>query len=133
MEDESASLSLRKQIVARYPVVARKPAPQNRILEPIAQDEGAFTRPQPAVSDPPYRRVRVYAVDPSLSTRLETAAVNEVAIKIHWKSLRRAPSENISKSSIQMMPEKPMVPWTLTIPACLPRTAGRLQKESAVP
>ncbi|HET9530350.1 MAG TPA: peptidase S8, partial [Blastocatellia bacterium] len=46
---------------------------------------------QPAVPNPPYRRIRVYAMDPSLSTRLDTAGINEVTLKIRWEELNKGP------------------------------------------
>lgn len=40
---------------------------------------------QPAVAPPPFRRIRGYAFDPSLSTRLETAAINRTVFQIRWE------------------------------------------------
>ncbi|PKN62085.1 MAG: peptidase S8 [Deltaproteobacteria bacterium HGW-Deltaproteobacteria-15] len=91
IEDEGISVTLRKHVAARYPVAARGPVPQIGIAKPDAQDEGAFHRPEPKVINPPYRRVRVYAVDPSLSTRLETAGINEATLKIRWEKLEKGP------------------------------------------
>jgi hypothetical protein len=34
---------------------------------------------------PPFRKLRAYAFDPSLSTQLETAVVNEVTLKVPWE------------------------------------------------
>ena len=34
---------------------------------------------------PPYRKLRVYAMDPSFSTRLETASINEATLEIPWE------------------------------------------------
>ncbi len=91
IEDEGASRTLRKHVMSRYPVAARGPAPRKGIAKTVARKERAFVRPEPAVNNPPYRRVRVYAVDPSFSTRLETAGVNEVTLKIHWETLKKGP------------------------------------------
>jgi hypothetical protein len=41
---------------------------------------------EPMLRDPPYRRLRVYATDPSFSARLDTAAINEVTLKVRWES-----------------------------------------------
>jgi hypothetical protein len=39
---------------------------------------------EPEPRNPPHRRLRVYAVDPSLSTRLSTFSMNEVTLKVPW-------------------------------------------------
>jgi hypothetical protein len=41
---------------------------------------------------PSYRRLRIYAVDPSLALRIETAAINEITIRVPWEAgLKRGP------------------------------------------
>ncbi len=40
---------------------------------------------------PPYRALRGYAVDPSLTTTLETAAIGEVTFKVPWEKLTPGP------------------------------------------
>ncbi|HYR06250.1 MAG TPA: hypothetical protein VEQ60_00685, partial [Longimicrobium sp.] len=42
-------------------------------------------------SRPQYRRLRVYAFDPSLATRVETAVLNRVTVKVPWERLRPGP------------------------------------------
>ena len=39
------------------------------------------------VMPPPYRRLRGYAFDPSLSIRLDTAQMNEIVFKVMWEDL----------------------------------------------
>ncbi|HEX5725626.1 MAG TPA: hypothetical protein VFX98_09180 [Longimicrobiaceae bacterium] len=39
----------------------------------------------PTISRPPFRRLRGYAFDPSLSTQLETAVVNETVFRVRWE------------------------------------------------
>lgn len=39
----------------------------------------------PSHNPPPVRRLRVYAFDPSLATRLETAQVNEIVLHLPWE------------------------------------------------
>jgi hypothetical protein len=73
-------------VAARYPVVAGGATPR-RPRETASRE----TFPQPALGDPPFRRVRVYAVDPSFSMRVDTAAINEVALKIRWEPLAKGP------------------------------------------
>jgi hypothetical protein len=43
------------------------------------------------IPKPVYRRLRGYAFDPSLSTRLETAPVNDIIFKVAWERLQRGP------------------------------------------
>jgi len=44
------------------------------------------------VAPPVFRRLRGYAFDPSLSTQMETAVVNEIVFKVPWeRNLRRGP------------------------------------------
>ncbi len=38
------------------------------------------------MSRPLFRRLRVYAFDPSLATQLETAVINQVTLKVPWES-----------------------------------------------
>ena len=90
IEDEEASFALRKHVAARYPVVAGQSAPRTRRSETVVPEVLPVCDVQPALQDPPYRRLRVYAVDPSLSTRLDTAAINEVTLKIRWEKLEQA-------------------------------------------
>ena len=91
IEDEGASRALRKHVAGRYPVAAGKSAPRTKRSKDVVPEVLAVCDLQPAVGDPPYRRVRVYAVDPSFSTRLDTAGINAVALKIHWETLRKGP------------------------------------------
>jgi hypothetical protein len=38
----------------------------------------------PTIDVPPSRRLRVYAFDPSLAHRLQTAAIQEITIRVPW-------------------------------------------------
>ncbi len=91
IEDEGASLALRKQVAARYPVIAGEAAPHTKRSERVVPDVLKACDAQPALADPPHRRIRVYAVDPSLSGRLDTAGMNEVTLKIRWEELEKGP------------------------------------------
>lgn len=92
IEDEGASLALRKHAASRYPVVAGRSAPRTERSKPIVPEVLPACDTEPALGDPPYRRVRVYAVDPSLSTQLDTAAINEVTLKVRWEALEPGPA-----------------------------------------
>ena len=41
------------------------------------------------IDRPPFRRLRAYAFYPSLSTRLDTAAANQVTLNVPWELDRR--------------------------------------------
>ncbi|MBX3297675.1 MAG: hypothetical protein KF762_18400 [Acidobacteria bacterium] len=45
--------------------------------------------------DPPFRRLRGYAFDPSLSTRLDTAFVNEIIYQVRWEKKSRKRDEGL--------------------------------------
>jgi hypothetical protein len=40
---------------------------------------------------PTYRKIRIFAFDPSLATRLETAEMNQLMIQIPWEDLKQGP------------------------------------------
>jgi subtilisin family serine protease len=83
--DPRASQALRKHIAARYPVLfgsSVKGAPPEIVAPPRAACD-----PDIAVPDPPFRRLRTYAIDPSLSLTLDTASINEATLKVKWEKL----------------------------------------------
>jgi subtilisin family serine protease len=84
IEDPGASLALRRHMIGRFPLVTRVRAPRGvppEVVPPLTR----VCDKEPSLTPPPYRRVRVYATDPSFSTRLETASINEVALKVRWE------------------------------------------------
>src|SRR5205814_2263096 len=89
VHDDRASLALRKQIADRYSLVVGAAVP-GAPKEVVAPPQAACN-PKVSMSNPPFRRIRTYAVDPSLSTRLATAAINEVALKVRWEKLEPGP------------------------------------------
>ncbi len=85
LEDPEASLALRRHIAARYPVVAGgQPAPHNAATRDVVPDLLAACDAPEQPRNPSHRRLRVYAADPSLSTRLSTASINEVTLEVPW-------------------------------------------------
>lgn len=42
--------------------------------------------PAPPLSPPPFRRLRVYAFDPSLDTHLDMAVINQITLKVVWET-----------------------------------------------
>jgi hypothetical protein len=83
IEDSGASQTLRKHVAGRYSVVTGAPARGVPSDVAPAPRSACDTKIAPPV--PPFRLVRTYAVDPSLSTRLETASINEVSLKVRWE------------------------------------------------
>ncbi|MGE0862891.1 MAG: S8 family serine peptidase [Vicinamibacterales bacterium] len=84
IEDRGASKALRRQVVMRYPAAAGHPAKRTLGNADVVPDLLQACSADPKPRNPPYRRLRVYAVDPSLSTRLSTASMNEVTLKVPW-------------------------------------------------
>src|SRR5690348_14490570 len=39
------------------------------------------------MSHPPFRKLRGYAFDPSLSLKIDTATINEIVYKVNWEEL----------------------------------------------
>jgi hypothetical protein len=89
IEDDEASVALREHVRQRYPALTGGAAAPGR---PIAAGEEKAIEAPTTVTEPPYRRIRVYAVDPSLSTRLETAATNELTLQVRWEALNKGPT-----------------------------------------
>jgi hypothetical protein len=91
IEDEGASHALRRHVASRYPAVAGKSPPSNEHSREVVPEVLAACEETPAIPDPPFRRLNVFALDPSLSTRLDTAAINEVALEVRWEDLDPGP------------------------------------------
>lgn len=91
IEDDGASLALRRHVKSRYPVAARQPVPTTLKSKPLEPELPPVALEMPEVKAPPYRRIRVYAMDPSLSAQLETADANEVTLHVPWEKLRKGP------------------------------------------
>ncbi|HEX6212924.1 MAG TPA: S8 family serine peptidase, partial [Methylomirabilota bacterium] len=89
IEDPGASLALRRHVAARYPVAAGRPAPRTAGSRDVVAEALPACDAQPVPRTPAHRRLRVYAADPSLSTRLATAGVNEVTLRVRWEALDR--------------------------------------------
>ena len=54
-------------------------------------DAGAQLHRPFAPPTPPYRKLRTYAFDPSLSTRLDAAEISEIELKVPWETLQPGP------------------------------------------
>lgn len=90
IHDDKASIALRKHAASRYALVfgtSFKGVPKEVVKEAPAACSASI-----ALSNPPYRRIRAYAIDPSLSTRLATAGMNEICLKVRWEDLKKGPT-----------------------------------------
>lgn len=87
INDGEASVALRKHVAERYPAFSGKAAPLPRRADLGVAKEPPACEARPAVRPPTRRRLRIYAVDPSFSTRLATAGVNEVTLAVPWEPL----------------------------------------------
>jgi hypothetical protein len=69
------------------------PAPKqpqaNAPTPPEATATNAAARSAP--SDPPFRSLRAFSIDPSLATDYETAPISEVTIQVPWEQLQPGP------------------------------------------
>jgi subtilisin family serine protease len=82
--DTKVSTSLRTHIAERYSQVfgAAIPGAPPDVVPPVRPACG----PKISTPTPPFRQLRVYGLDPSFSTRLDTAAINDVTMRIRWEN-----------------------------------------------
>ncbi len=90
IQDEKASVMLRRHIAQRYSLMFGSSAVN--IPTPVVAKPPAACQPSIEPFDPPFRRIRTYAVDPTLSTRLATAGINEISLKVRWEKLEKGPT-----------------------------------------
>jgi hypothetical protein len=90
--DSGASTALRKHVAQRYPALTGRSARPSPATTGVVPEEAVACSDPPALPDPPFRSLRVYAADPTFSTRLATADTNEVAINVRWEKLGRGPA-----------------------------------------
>ncbi|HET9872783.1 MAG TPA: S8 family serine peptidase [Propionibacteriaceae bacterium] len=112
IEDDKASMALRKHVAARYPVATGQSAPRTEKTKAVVPDVVKAFDALPNIENPPFRRVRVYAVDPSFSTRLDTAGINEVTLKIRWETVgagssAAAPAEAAQAADVAAAKQQP--------------------------
>src|SRR6267142_1672486 len=93
IDEDKASLALRRHIANRYAAVVGNSVPRTKQNIVIVPDAARVCEKEVSISRPPFRRLRVYAMDPSFSTQLGTASINEVALQIAWEDgLKPGPS-----------------------------------------
>jgi subtilisin family serine protease len=83
IHDAGASATLRKQIAERYSQVFGGviPGAPPEVVAPVRPACAAGI----PIPTPPYRRLRIYGLDPSFSTRLDTATINETTMHVRWE------------------------------------------------
>jgi hypothetical protein len=101
IEDQDASTALRRHVAARYPLALGKSAPTTARSADVVPEVVRSFDAVPQVPEPPYRRLRVYAVDPSLATRFDSAGINEATLQVRWEMLT---ADCYSDSAIQEVP-----------------------------
>jgi hypothetical protein len=69
----------------RAAVVAAAPAPAPTVVDPA---QARKPRQTPA---PPFRRLRVFAFDPSLSRHLDTSSINQLTLEVPWERVEKGP------------------------------------------
>ncbi|HSL83260.1 MAG TPA: S8 family serine peptidase, partial [Thermoanaerobaculia bacterium] len=101
IEDPGASIALRKHAAERYPLAAGRSVPSTKKnADVVPKDLPVTADPPPVPRDPTHRRLRVFSVDPSLSTRLATAGFHEVALDVRWEPLEAQGSARDRKGPV---------------------------------
>ena len=87
IEHPGASRALREHLVGRYGVVTGKRMRNVGAVRRMQSSVPDVSVTEPEVPDPPSRRLRVYAKDPSLLSQLGTFEVGEVTLDVRWEKL----------------------------------------------
>jgi hypothetical protein len=87
--DKGASENLRRFLAGRYTATFGRSVP-GAALESLEPSRAVYSTTM-RISPPPYRRLRIYAVDPCFSLRLRTAEINEAIARVPWEDLSPGP------------------------------------------
>ena len=87
--DPRASQALRAAL-GRLPAAQTPAVPAAQVNDPIAKLQLELAA-HPRLPNPPSRRLRVYAFDPTLAARLDTLSINEALVEIPWEGLEPGP------------------------------------------
>jgi len=126
IHDNQASLALRKHVASRYGSVSGTVitgAPPE-----VVTPARAVCEKEVKIGNPPFRRIRTYAVDPSFSTQLDTASINEVTVKVRWEKLMPGPKVSTSRSRTRTLPARLMRRLISMIRGFWRRMVGPLRK-----
>jgi hypothetical protein len=92
IEDSKSSLALRRHLARRHSVVMKKAPRRTEASSAVVPAVLPACDTAPALLTPTYRRLRVYASDPSLSTRLESVKLNTATLDVRWEPLKPGPA-----------------------------------------
>jgi hypothetical protein len=62
------------------------------VVPPAVSERNCTTAPRIVVPKPVFRKLRVFAVDPDVAARFETALLNEMTLRIPWEDLEPGPA-----------------------------------------
>lgn len=91
LADPEISLALRRHLTDRYSVVFKAPVPGAVLSAAAAAPQPAFAEPG-EVAKPAFRRLQIYAIDPSFAGRFETAPISEAVLKVRWEAITPGPT-----------------------------------------
>lgn len=91
IEDGKSSLALRRHLAGRHSIVMKKSPRRTPASVAVVPDVLPACAAAPALRTPTYRRLRVYASDPSLSTRLDSVKLNSATVNVRWEELIPGP------------------------------------------
>jgi hypothetical protein len=89
--DPHASQTLRRAVAARYPAVFGTSVKGIEPLPDLAPQRAIANLEPIDIPEPPCRRLRTYAIDPSFSTFLDTATLNTTRVEVRWEPLKPGP------------------------------------------
>jgi hypothetical protein len=87
IDEPLASMALRRHLAERYAILIGTAPERTPPRERVVPELMAACESDSRVDAPASRRLKVYAVDPSLSTNLDTAEVNEATLSVRWEPL----------------------------------------------
>jgi hypothetical protein len=120
IEDKGTSIALRTHLAARYSTIVRAPLKRTDAVAEVVPAVLAAFDADATPHDPPYRRLRVYASDPSLGTRLDTVGINETTLDVPWeKDLKKGPKGEYIEVIDKDPSGKPYKPVDLNDPRLL--------------
>jgi len=125
----SATLKAELQKVSRTSHPPQKRPPKSSAIEAFNLKNAT----NPPIAAPERRRLRVFAIDPSMKTDLATAAINEAVIDVRWEAnLQPGPvGEYVEVIDVDPASRRAYAPVDLNHPHLLPQDG--LQPSEAVP
>jgi hypothetical protein len=91
LEDEGASSALKRHVADRWSAITGR----RTVVVPRAETPDPGAGPifdhQPELRNPPVRKLRVFAKDPSFAGQFDRAGMAEATIEVRWEDLHRGP------------------------------------------